>query len=389
MQWATHSAVRSRRPPWLLSALLLGLLATPLAAQHRYQLKYTPGSQEGGILELIGHQLDTNRKIEETERFLKLFPNHAATDYLHEWLMFTYRRAKQLDQALANGEKLLARHPDDFDTLYRCWQMAEEKKDTKLVESYYGKTLALAAKVVAAKAGPADVDAQVWKETVSVAKGMLEQEEYARFAKAVEASDPFDKIQMLEAFLKAYPKSKYAERIWPHLLSASRAAGDPVKTLQMAEKLLTMDPNDLDSLLLSAQIMLERKISYTKVIANANRVLQVLATKAKPEGQTAADWEKRKAYYVGSANLLLGNASVNTNSFASADRFLRVALPYFKGAEQSQAGILFYLGWSNYHLENYKEAAGFFRACMAIGGPFREQALQNLSALKSERRITE
>lgn len=371
-----------------LLALLIAL-ALPSAAQQRYQMKYTPGTQEGGLLELIAHQLETARRIDETERFLQVFPNHASVDYLTEWLMLAYGRMKNFDKALANGEKLLTRHPDDFDTLYRCWRLADEKKDPRLTDSYFTRTLALAAKVAAAKSAPPDLDPQLWKDSVAVAKGMLEQEEYARFVKAVETTDPADKIRLLEAFVKAYPKSKYADRVWSHLLSAYRTAGDPLKTLQMAEKLLAFDPSDLDALTLSAQIMLERKISYTKVIANANRVLQLLATKSKPEGQSAADWEKRKAYYTGSANLLLGNAAVNTNAFASADRHLRAALPYFKNSEQAQAGILFYLGWSNYHLENYKEAASFFRACMGLGGPFKEQALQNLTALKSERRITE
>lgn len=248
--------------------------------------------------------------------------------------------------------------------------------------------MAIAPKVATGKQ-PADIDAAMWKESVDVAKGLLEQEEYAEFAKAVETQDQNEKIRLLENFQRAYPKSRYSDRIWPQLLSAHRITGDTNKALQIAEKMMIADPNDLDALIVSAQIMLERKISYTKVIANSNRVLQVLATKPRPEGQSAADWEKRRSYYLATANLLLGNASVNTNAFASADRYLRAALPYFRGAEQTQAGILFYLGWTNYHLENYKEAANFFRACVNLGGAFGDQAMQNLTALKAERRIVE
>jgi hypothetical protein len=42
---------------------------------------------------------------------------------------------------------------------------------------------------------------------------------------------------------------------------------------------------------------------------------------------------------------------------------------------------------SNYYLEKYKEAANYFKMCMAIPSPFQIQAQRQIDGMKRERRI--
>lgn len=364
-------------------------LAKPVLGQHRYQMKYVPGTEAGGQVELIQHQVDTAKKMEQIEEFVKRYSNHEANDFLMEYLMLLHMQAQTWEKVLLWGEKLMVRHPEDLDTMYRITMAADKLNDTARKSELHKRLMTVAQATVAAKVPPKELLPEIWAANRKFAQELLDQEEATAFYAAVSEKDPRAKIRLCEAFQKAYPKSKQGDQVWPHLLTAYRAVGDHQKTVWAAEKMLASDATDLDSLLLIAQASMDSRMNYTKVISNANRILQVAPTKAKPANYSTEEWEKRKAYYVGSANLLLGNVFVNQNAFQSADRYLRSALGYFRTADQTQAGILFYLGWSNYHLERYADAAVFFKQCMNIAGPFREQAWKNITAMKNERRIVE
>ena len=77
---------------------------------------------------------------------------------------------------------------------------------------------------------------------------------------------------------------------------------------------------------------------------------------------------------------------INQSRFSQADNALRAALPMLRHNEQSMASILFYLGWANYKMENFVEAARFYKQCMAIRGQFQEQATKNLAVIRSEQK---
>lgn len=367
-------------------ALPFALLLAPWCMAERYKLTFIPGSKPGEQLELIEHQLETPRKIEQMERFLRSFPDHEAASYVLEWLLSYYVRGNQPDRALEAGERLLAKHPDDFDAMWRCRKAAEQKNDAALLRQWNERALKLAEKVVASPK-PDDLDEQAWKQTTEVAKGLLEEEEYNVFLKALDVAAPKERALAIDAFLKRYPKSRYAPQVWPHLMNAYRSAGDMANALAAADKLLHVNPTNLDALLLSGQILLEQRMHYPKVLANGTRVLELVANQPKPEELSPREWEKRKNYYIGAANLMLGNTYVNTNNFVMADKHLRIALPHMRGAERAEVAILFFLGWANYNMEKYAEAAEFFRQCAPFGGQFGEQASRNLTAMQRERRI--
>lgn len=376
-------------PGWAVTVVATLTLALPVLAQQRYQLKYVPGTESGGQIELIQHHLDVGKKVEHIQRFLERYPTHESTDYLMEYLMVVHTQGQAWDKVIEWGEKLTARHPEDLDAVYRMATAAERLNDPAKKQSYQKRLIAVATATVAAKQPPKDLAADLWTANQALAKEILEREETTIFIAAVSEKDVRTKIRLCESFQKTYPKSKHVDQLWPHLLAAYRAVGDQHKTLWAAEKLLGTDPTDLDALLLIAQSSMDTRANYAKVITNANRILQNVQSKQRPAGYSPEEWDKRKAYYIGTANLLLGNVFVNQNAFQPADKHLRAALNYYRTADQTQAGILFYLGWSNYHLERYQEAAGYFRQCMSITGPFKDQAWKNITAMKNERRISE
>lgn len=376
---------RRRTAIWTLTLLCL---SSGAIAGQRYQLSYTHGSPEGASLELIEHQFDLKERIQQIERFIELYPNHSAVDYLLEQLQVIHLRAKLYGASISYGERLLKRHPLDIDAALRCLQAAEAARNQDLAQAWNQRIVALSEQILASEQ-PKDVPDALWRQDVETAKSYIAQRDYTQFTEAIQAKTNREKIARLEELLRANPKSPYVDQAWSHLANAYRAAGDPARTLQAAEMILAKHPNDPDALLLSAQVLLERRSNYPKILDYANRVIQGIAQMAKPQQYSDKEWEKRKNYYLGSAHLVIGNVFVNQNGFAMADKHLRQSLHYLKGAEQTQAAVYFYLGWANYHLEKYQEAAAFFKECLSFGGAYAEQAMRNLNIMRSQRRIQE
>ncbi len=78
----------------------------------------------------------------------------------------------------------------------------------------------------------------------------MSQEEYAKYNAAVTATTPQAKAQGFEDYLKAYPNSAVKSDVLNQLLYAYNQTGDEAKTLDAADRLLAIDPNNLRALTL-------------------------------------------------------------------------------------------------------------------------------------------
>ena len=147
-----------------------------------------------------------------------------------------------------------------------------------------------------------------------------------------------------------------------------------------------MDPNSEDALLMVAEGYLQHGAS-DRVLGYSAKLIQVMNTKKKPSIVRQEDWDKKKLHYAGTAYWMIGNTYISQNRFGQADSALRAALPMLRQNNQSAASILFYLGWANYKLQNFAEAERFYKQCMAIRSQFQEQAIKNLTVMRSEQGI--
>jgi hypothetical protein len=82
------------------------------------------------------------------------------------------------------------------------------------------------------------------------------------------------------------------------------------------------------------------------------------------------------------ANSLLGR-------YATADRYLRAALPALRNSGAQQAAVLYHLGLANYKLaENGEkgrvpEAIKYSELCASIPSTYQDQAAKNVIAIKA------
>jgi tetratricopeptide (TPR) repeat protein len=369
----------------VLSATVFTLLCHQALAQ-RYTASADPDSPEGQFLELISLQTDDTKKLALVEQFVQRFPKHQAVSWAYEQLQTSALQAGQWDRALAFGEKLEQLHPDDMETAKLNIKAAESKGDKTTLKLWSDYVQRIAQRILESPPPKDPEQLEEWKRRTALAAQYAAQDEYAIYKKALDSGDPRQKIRLLDELLKRNPDTQYLQQALVVYLNSYRAIGDTRSALLYAERILKSDQNNEDALLISAESFV-RSGSPDKVMAYSTKIIDLMHTKSKPGIVRQEDWDKKKAFYTGSAYWMIGNVHINQNRFSQADSALRAALPLLRQNEQSAASILFYLGWANYKMENFAEAVRFYKQCIGYRGQFQEQAAKNLNVIRTEQGI--
>jgi tetratricopeptide (TPR) repeat protein len=374
-----------------VAAAVLGATAFTYLCQQalaqRYIANADPDSPEGQFIELINLQSDSAKKLALLEQFAQRFPKHQAVSWAYEQLQSYALQAGQWDRALTFGEKLEQLHPDDVDTASLNIKAAESKGDKTTAKLWSDYVQRIAQRVLESPP-PKDPELlEEWKRRTAIASQYAVQDEYAIYKSAVDSGDPRQKIKLLDELLKRNPDTQYLPQALVIYLNSYRALGDNKSAVSYAERILKSDRNNEDALLIAAESYARTGSAPDKVVSYSARLIELMNTKSKPAIVQPADWDRKKAFYTGSAYWMIGNVHINQNRFVQADSALRVALPLLRQNEQSAASILFYLGWANYKMENFAEAVRFYKQCMAYRSQFQEQAAKNLNVIRTEQGI--
>ncbi len=294
-----------------------------------------------------------------------------------------YRRAGDLDKALAAGEKVLAIEPDNIEIARANWRLAESKHDAELVKKWSAETAKIAERIVKAPL-PTDPDAvKTAAEVVAYARQFVVNSDYDDYNKALQAKDPAQRIAALEEFLKKSPQNPYMEQIEIAQFLAYKDLGDADKALAAAEKILAHNEDREDALLFVAELSFRRKRDPKRTLTLTNKFIARMAVATRPEGQSEADWNRSKNQNLMLANYIVGSIHFQVGQWSAADKALRTALA-LAGEDQLRATLLYNLGWANYQMQNALESIRFYRLCAAIPGPMQEQASKNVLSVKSE-----
>ena len=99
-----------------------------------------------------------------------------------------------------------------------------------------------------AVAGAVPSASLVYAQQASSGGIQMSQEEYAAYNKANTATTAADKAAAFEAYLKQYPNSAVKADVLNQILFADSQVGDQAATLNAADRLLAIDPNNLRAL---------------------------------------------------------------------------------------------------------------------------------------------
>jgi hypothetical protein len=219
-----------------------------------------------------------------------------------------------------------------------------------------------------------------WKKRVEFAKEVQTFSEYALSTTALTAP-PAKTVDLVDALIAINPKSTYLNECAYSYLEALQKEGK--KPAEGAQKILAASPNNEDALYTLATNPMNA--TY------AAKLVSVMRSKAKPEGLAEADWDRKKALYLGQGYYVAGATACGKSTWTDCDKNLRAALPYV-GKEPAVAGpTYFYLGLANYNLAKLtndraklQEAERFSEQSAAIAGPMQQQAARNVQAMKQD-----
>lgn len=151
-------------------------------------------------------------------------------------------------------------------------------------------------------AGAASMPARMVAQQPAGGAGSIQmsQEEYAAYNNANTQTSPAAKAQAFEAYLTAYPKSAVKADVLNQLLYLYSSTGDKAKTLDAADRLLAVDPNNLRAL--NAEVYFRRADADAMTdaaakVAALDKVAQYAQTglaATKPKDMTDDDFKKMK-----------------------------------------------------------------------------------------------
>lgn len=279
--------------------------------------------------------------------------------------------------------------PDDLEDTFRSLEEAQSKKDAALVKKLAAQTCALARKEISAPAPESDNDKETWTKRVTFARGIELHTEYALYATALQGP-PAITVELLSALEEQNPKSKYLDQAYPRYFLALNQTGASAKIPAVAEKAIAQFPDNEDLLLVLADTAQNRKQS-DRALRYASHLIAVLGKRPKPEGISAADWQRKRNASLGRGYWIAGIAQSEQNKYSAADKALRAALPFIEGDEGMMAAVLFHLGLVNYQLGRMTnsrplvlEAAKFSDRAAAMKSPYAQQAWRNAHVMRTE-----
>jgi hypothetical protein len=236
---------------------------------------------------------------------------------------------------------------------------------------------------------PSDASAVAdWKQRVEFAKEVDHFAEYSLASTAIATPDQAKMEELVDALIELNPKSEYLTLCSSTYLAAKAKQGTD-KQLAAAQKLLTANANNEDALDVLANGYIGSNADRAGTYAT--RLLTVMKAKAKPEGVSEADWDRKKSSMLGDGYYVAGAAACTKTSWIDCDRNLKAAVPYVSKDQRVLGITYFYLGLADYQIgkatsdrTKIQEGQKYSEQSAAIPGPMQQKAATNAQAMKAD-----
>ena len=280
---------------------------------------------------------------------------------------------------------------DELDDAYQALKEAQTGKNAEDVLKWAPEASKLARAEAARKKPDSMTDAD-WKARVGYAKDVDTFAEYALSAAAVQPGiDSAQTVQLVDALLDMNAKSQYLSQSAGAYINALEKTSGAAKSLDGATKILNGNPNSEDALFALANGNSGK--APDRAMQYATRLVTVMRPKAKPEGVSDADWDRKKSTMLAYGYYIAGTLSGSGQrpSYPDCDRNLRAGLPYITKQANMAGTAYFYLGLCNYQIgkltsdrSKLQEALQFSEQAAKLAGPMQATAQNNAALIRRE-----
>ncbi len=295
---------------------------------------------------------------------------------------------KQYDQALAAGEKLLQRDPQNFSAHALQVRAFLGKGDLEEGLNQAQRLMQLLEQVRTMPA-PEGWNPSAWdteKERAFQEAGrVLPTLDYEMFVATNQAGDP----AALERFLELFPESAYLKHAFVATTFAYQQQGNTAKMLEWGTRALEADPDQVSVLVVVTDALSEGGQDLERAEQLANQLLSLLTEqpeKARPEGLGDEQWAQQQKLWEGIAHSALGQVFLHQNKGPAAIKEFRTGMPLLKDQPQYYARNLWRLGHTYAGLGgrgNMEQARRVLSELIQFGTAFAPPARELLSKVEA------
>ncbi|MFY9908228.1 MAG: hypothetical protein WAK56_00210 [Candidatus Sulfotelmatobacter sp.] len=163
------------------------------------------------------------------------------------------------------------------------------------------------------------------------------QEEFAAYKTASAITDPAQQEKAAADFAAKYPESELRSVLYKAAMHGYQSANNADKMMEMAQKVLSYDPDDPEALLGVSQVLaertrdtdLDRDQRLDEARKDAERALQTVETDLPTSGYPPEQLKAYKDFLRSDAYAILGTLDFDKKNWASAESNLRKSIEAF------------------------------------------------------------
>ena len=192
--------------------------------------------------------------------------------------------------------------------------------------------------------GDEDAAAQ-WKSRKEYAEGVVQWLEWATNTAAMQAAQPQTKVEWLNSLVENYPEGQYAKGVEARYVAAYQQAGDQENMVAWMKKAVEAGSQD-ETYYYTLGEDAVNKNDAAAAKTYGEKALEILESKAPPEGTTAEQWAAHKEKISAYTNFMIGRSIMPQNTkdaYRSARTYLLKSVDVLKaegGTALSRAGVL-------------------------------------------------
>jgi tetratricopeptide (TPR) repeat protein len=376
-------AMRDYAKKLVLAAMLLSGSVLPAQQIGKY-VPISAGSDADHAMTEINAATDPAQKLALIDKFAAQFGNGDMALVANETYVNYYIAQKQYDKAFEYGDKLFALDPGNFNNAVNMVRAASEKGDTEKLLSYGEKAQNI---MIAYKASPAPegVTADRWQQDKAHAIESNQDNfnfvQQAVYGGVYQNKDAAKRADQLMRFAKIFPDSPYAMQAMGVAASSYQQAQNAGKMMEVANAILTKDPNNLGMLLLVSDYYGEKGEQLDKAESYAQKAATVADSAARPNDVPEDQWKQQASLQKGLALSTLGQVNLQKKNNAGAVQNFQAAAPLLKSNDTSYARNQYRLGFALLNLKKIPEARAAFTEAASVNSPYKSYAQDKLKAL--------
>ena len=363
-----------------LRHVFLIVILTVVARAQVTRILIPAGTPEDAAIQEITKEADADKRLALLQDFLQKFSaNPMAAAYGNVQISQYYSAKGDNAQALAYGDKALMAAPNDLDILGSQASLAVQMKNFAKAVDYAARG-GMAVQGIARQPKPADMSDQDFAAKIEQDRASAQpSSEYLEgLAVNAIASEPDGKprVEEVEKFESAFPKSKYAPQVVEYAVVALEQMNDAARLAAYGQKAVAANPDNASLLSVLASALVETPAYFDRAMEYARKAIVM----AKAD---APDADNNRKLAAGTAHSALGFGLMKQEKNTAAIAELKTAVVLLKEDPVGSQKASYFLAYAYAKTKNYAEARQILNKLAATQGPFQQPARELLTKVGS------